>query len=63
MATHAPEQPLKIVRVTRTLTYEGPESWVAKCQANSFVELRRELGEGKSITSNWGPVEEIKEKP
>jgi hypothetical protein len=44
--------------VKRTLIYTGPESWVQMCIERAFVKLQRQLGEGKSITSSWGEVEE-----
>jgi len=37
----------------RTLTYIGPAEWVRMCAERGFVELRRELGSGKQILSNW----------
>lgn len=40
-------------KLTRTLTYEGPERWLQMCVDNAFVALKQELGGDKSITSRW----------
>ncbi len=47
------------VKVTRTLTYIGPEEWVRTTKARSFVTLARELGTDRVILSHWDlpPVE------
>jgi len=52
----------KIVTVTRTLTYTGPESWVRENARRAFVKLKRVLSDdgSKTIESKWGPIEEVK---
>lgn len=52
---------MKIVTVTRTLIYTGPETWVQMCQQRSFAKLEKELGHGRKITSNWGTVQDFPE--
>ncbi|MGP8268927.1 MAG: hypothetical protein ACLQLH_02570 [Terracidiphilus sp.] len=37
----------------RILTYRGPATWLNSCAARSFCALEKELGDGKSITSEW----------
>lgn len=45
MTTSHSEEPR--IRVTRTLVYEGPESWVRKTLANSFIgKIRFQVAHG-----------------
>ena len=43
----------RIVRQLRLLEYIGPEEWLEATVANSFVQLKKELGPNRTIKSNW----------
>lgn len=45
------------VTVRRTLTYSGPAEWIRKTAERSFVTLSRELGSGKTLSSQWDDAE------
>jgi hypothetical protein len=50
---------MKRLTVKRTLTYTGDEAWIRSNMERAFVQLKKELGAGRTIRSEWDPVEEV----
>lgn len=51
----------KFIKVTRMLTYIGPEDWINTTKDKSYVVLAKALGQHRVILSVWNDPVEVSE--